>query len=266
MASQLEVIASLSDTHRRLLISLSQRLQDEEEETLSALTRLREENNHLRGLLESHNREFSAETERIEREAQAQVEHLQRSTATAIARLEAKAAALLASAPVDSKGAVDSWVQERDERQRKREEVQLACITAQRELDLLKSGPLLTKERIVQALQLDLEDERRKFMQGQRSLEEKARAEEALRAEVEQKAVETVRLQQRVSSDKDVLSQQSQDLRRLRRDKAEAKAQVLSLKQSLAQAQAELSATQAHFGLLQAQYSALHTRVRGLTL
>lgn len=266
MASKLELIASLSDTHKRLLASLSQRLQDEEEDTLSTIIRLRKENDHLRGLLESHNREFSAETKRIEQEAQAQEEYLQRNTATAIACLEAKAAALLASAPVDSMAAVDSWAQERDQRQRKREEVQLTCITAQRELDLLKSGPLLTKERIVQALRLDLEDERMKFLQGQRSLEEKTQAEEVLRAEIEQKAVETVRLQQRVASDKDVLSQQSQDLRRLRRDKEEAKAQVLSLKQALDQAQAELSATQAHFGLLQAQYSALHTRVRGLTL
>lgn len=266
MASQLEVITSLSDTHKRLLASLSQRLQDEERETLSAITRLRKENDHLRGLLEAHNREFSAETKIIEREAQAQEEHLQRNTAEAIACLEAKAAALLASVPVDSTGEVESWVQERDERQRTREEVQLTCITAQRELDLLKSGQLLTKERIVQALQLDLEDERRKLTQAQRLLEEKTRAEEAFRAEAEQKAVEIVRLQQRVASDKDVLSQQSQDLRRLRRDKAEAKAQVLSLQQALTQAQAELSATQVHFSLLKAQYSALHTRVRGLTL
>ncbi len=238
MASQLEVIASLSDTHKRLLASLSQRLQDEEEETLSAITRLRKENDHLRELLEAHTREFSAETKLIEQEAHAQEEQLQRNTAEAIASLEATA--LLASVPVDSRGEVERWVQERDERQRIKEEVQLTCITAQRELDLLKSGQLLTKERIVQALQLDLEDERRKLTQAQRLLEEKARAEEAFRAEVEQKAVEIVRLQQRVASDKDVLSQQSQDLRRLRRDKAEAKAQVLSLQQALAQAQAEL--------------------------
>lgn len=266
MASQLELIASLTDTHRRLLASLSSRTQEEEEGVLAYIATLREENHQLRGLLESRSRDFAAEADRLKQEARTQEERLQRSAEQALAVLETKAAAFLVVVPVESKKEVDSWTQERQERLKAREEVQLACITAQRELDLLKAGPLLTKERVVQALQQDLEGERRKLSQTQRLLEERASAEEAFRAELEQKAVEIVRLQQRVASDREVLFQQAQDLRRLRCDKDESKSQITSLQQALAQTRSELSAAQAHFSLLQAQYSALHTRVRGLRL
>lgn len=266
MASQLELIASLTDTHRRLLASLSSRTQEEEAEVLSYIAALKKQNCQLRDLLESRNRDFKAEADRVKQEARTQEEQLQRSAEQALAVLETKAAAFLPVASVEDKKDADCWMLERLERLKAREEVQLACITAQRELDLLKAGPLLTKERVIQTLQQDLQEERRKLAQTRRLLEERISAEEAFRAELEQKAVEIVRLQQRVASDKEVLFQQAQDLRRLRCDKDEGKAQISNLQQTLTQARAELSAAQAHFSLLQAQYNALHTRVRGLRL
>lgn len=266
MTSQLENIAELTAAHRQLLSSISQRAQEDDQAVLSLITALRQENDVIRGLLESRYQDFTLESERIQQESALRLDQLQLNTEATLAELEKKLAALLSTVPTDNESQVGVWTQEQNQRQKDLEEAQLECMNSQRELDLLKTGPVLTQERMLRTLRKDLEIERNNIEATQRLLDEKRRYEEEMRGKVEEMSVKILKLREKIASDREVLARQTDDLHRLRADKAESKAQVLALQHELAEANRQTTSLQTQFSLLQAQYSALHTRVRGLVI